>query len=291
MTSESFITSSADHQDAVFRLVQYSAKVVSAMHYGRRREALAGLSSAIDASRIMNRTFGIVYALRAVLTGRDAPLLSRLTDLSLLLYHPCETGYWLLLVSHSKNATRRRLYSRLSALFGCLWSLLASYAVARRLRQLHTARLAVQEAQGRARDEPAKRSGGGALQLRDEDDELAADAAAIAAEVASERQRMAKLLFDAVLNLNWAVDHPTRGFSPFVVGLLGTCSAWLGLRMAFHAHVQAVLAAEAEDAKWAEFDDGAALGGPEAVEDMSDHGEQQADEVADQEKPPWCASQ
>lgn len=270
-TVESFITSSADHQDAVFRLVQYSAKLLGSMHYGRRGEALANLASSIDSSRIMMRTFGIFYALRAVLTGSsEAPLLARLSDLSLLLYHPCETSYWMLTVSgwesaRSWDVSRRRTFSRLSSLFGCMWSLLASLASSRRLRQLRAARLALEKRQEErvqqgwqqerqqqhsgARDEAGSSVAmrGGALQLAEDD---ATDLTALTADAAMERLRLIKLLLDAALNFNWAVDHPKRGLSSFGIGLLGASSAWLGLRVAFDAHKVAIEEAEAEDAKW-----------------------------------------
>ena len=267
---ESYITSSADHQDAVFRLIQYSAKLLGSLHYGRRREALAGIAGSIDISRIMMRTFGIIYALRSVLTSKgDKPRVAWLSDMSLLLYHPCETSYWLLTVSNWEARTswensRRRTFSRLSSFFGFLWSVFASIASTRRLRQLRAAQLSLKLAQDEAHalgddktgvaisaQEP---DGGRTMQLLNE------DIAALATDASVERQRLIKLLLDATMNLNWAIDHPTRGLSSFGIGLLGAASAWFGLRLSYDAHAQAIEEAEAEDARWAngsdEDDDG-----------------------------------
>ena len=45
--TEGFLTSSADHQDACFRVVQYACRLVGACHVGRWRESLYGVSNSL----------------------------------------------------------------------------------------------------------------------------------------------------------------------------------------------------------------------------------------------------
>lgn len=277
---ESYIIASADHQDALFRLLQYAAKLIAGAYHGRRRKALLSLSNAIDSSRIMNRTFGIVYALRAVVSGGSATFVDRLADLSLLCYHPYETGYWVLSSTNSPDAARRRMCSRVCSFFGMLWSVFASISVARRLRLLQMELLTVQER--RAEDEALFAAAGGSsaicstgggngtaaigdgttgsvsgasspasgcvtnadeiLQQLLEDE---ADESELTAQIVEARRRLCKLLLDAVMNLNWAIDHPTHSLASWKVGLLGTCSAYFGLRLSYDAHVLAAERASA----------------------------------------------
>ena len=191
----------------------------------------------IDISRIMMRTFGIIYALRSVLTSRgDKPRLAWLSDMSLLLYHPCETSYWLLTVSNwgGTNQLGEFAAAHLFAfviLFGFLWSVFA-IASTRRLRQLRAAQLSLKLAQDEAHalgddktgvaisaQEP---DGGRTMQLLNE------DMAALATDASVERQRLIKLLLDATMNLNWAIDHPTRGLSSFGIDCLALPLRGLG---------------------------------------------------------------
>ena len=211
---ESFITASADHQDASFRLVQYACRLLGSLHVGTKRTWLYAVSNSLDASRILTRTFGIVYAARAALSAH-ARLNDLLADVSLCLYHPCETAYWLLLVTGSQRAELRRTFSRLSSLFGLLWGVLHGASVYQRLCSL---REAASEA--------------------DADDDGAA--AVLADEITRLRRLLCKLALDSVLSMHWALDHRNAKLSDWQVGLLGTASAMLGLRLQWGAHVEAL---------------------------------------------------
>lgn len=260
---EQYICASADHQDALFRLVQYLAKLVGSCYYGRRRDALSRLSGAIDSSRIMYRSFGIIYALRAV---RSAPstqsLRDRLGDLSLLFYHPTEIGYWLLLVTNSPATARLRTFSRLSSFFGMAWSAISMVDQVRRLRewkdmlQAARARRAVALASSNhdscgapASPESVRSYGsgfgpsgpaGGIVSAEELLLDAEADEAELKIQILEARRRLGKLVLDATLCLNWALDDPKYGFSSFTIGWLGTMSAWLGLRLSYDAHALAV---------------------------------------------------
>ena len=209
-TLESFITSSADHQDASFRLVQYAARLVGAFHVGPRRAWLYAISNSLDASRIMTRTFGIVYAVRAALSAPHACRRDLLADLALCGYHPCETLYWLLLVTSSPRAELRRSFGRLASFFGMVWGVLHGASTYARLRDVRG--------------------------------DLASDGgpASLADEVAKLRTVLWKLAIDAVLSCHWALDHRTMKLADWQVGFLGTASALLGLRLQWSAHVEAL---------------------------------------------------
>ena len=206
-----FVTASADHQDAVFRLVQYSTKLLAQLHYrgtARRRE-LAAISSSIDSSRALTRTFGVLYALQTFLSavrgGGSAMRLTLTQDLALLLYHPLETWYWVLHVSGSPKAARQRMLSRLVSALALAWAMCAGASAITQARQ---------SAEG------AGSPGGSSTRS-----EL--------------RRHLTKLLLDALLALHWMVDGPGFALREWQVGLMGTVSAYLGLRAAYHAHERA----------------------------------------------------
>ena len=224
---ESFLTSSADHQDATFRLVQYACRLIGSLNVGAKRRWYYAVCNNLDASRILTRTFGIVYALRAAANATHERLHERLADLALCLYHPCETAYWVLLVTNSPHAERRRTFSRLSSLFGAAWGILYGASVYRRLRALTDA---------------ASDTGG----VDDGTANLIAD------EIIKLRRQLMKLALDALLSLHWALDHRTVKLSDWQVGLVGTASAVLGLRLQWSAHASALQAADDDEY---EYDD------------------------------------
>ena len=88
------------------------------------------------------------------------------------------------------------------------------------------------------------------------------------------------------------LDAKTTVAGELLVSSPGTCSAWLGLRLAYDAHVQAVQAAEAEDAKWADYDDGQTLDSQEVVaDDLDEPDEQPVVETRQESLPSGCTSQ
>lgn len=225
--AESFITASADHQDASFRLVQYSARLVGAFHVGKERAWFYSISNALDASRILTRTFGIVYAVRAALSSHTN-VNDAFADLALCGYHPCETAYWVLLVTSSPRAELRRTFGRLSSFFGLLWGVLHGYSVYRKLCETRTRLSALDAGCG---------------------DDGSGDALMLDAQLGNLRRLLWKLALDSVLSCHWALDHRTIKLSDWQVGLLGTASALLGLRLQWGVHVAALEAAEAYDAE------------------------------------------
>ena len=222
---EGFLTASTDHQDACFRLLQYAARLIGALHVGRRRAALFALSNSMDASRIMTRTFGIVYALRAALTThvrRD----DLIADLALCGYHPCEAGYWWLLATASPRAELRRNLGRLTSLFGVIYAIFAGRTLNSKLRKLTSREL----------DAPPKTNGTVLHHYVDEEFEAAA-----AADAARRlRRQLWKNALDGLLCCHWALDHSYLKLANWQVGLVGSISAYLGLSLQWGAHVQAV---------------------------------------------------
>ena len=215
-TLESFVTASADHQDGCYRLVQYAARLLGSLHV-TRRQSLFALSNALDRSRILTRTFGVVYAVRAAMAGHSR-LDDLLADLALCAYHPLETWYWLLLVTASPKAERRRTLSRLSSLFGLVWGVLYGANAYKRLRALTADQAAAKPA-----DRVAEGAEGG-----------------FSHEISRLRRLVWKLALDSALCFHWALDHHTLKLSDWQVGLIGTASAALGLRLQWGAYVEAI---------------------------------------------------
>jgi hypothetical protein len=226
LSIEEFLTASADHQDGVFRLVQYACKVVSAAHTGRRRQILLAIADNVDSSRALMRTFGLVYAIQAVRSS-GARGVAAIADLSLLLYHPLETWYWVLHVISAPSPWRRAL-SRLVSACGLVYGVCGAIGASRRLRELT-------ELHGAREQRASIASRNGRPSLPGE-----TAASAVANQVAAIRRERTKFVLDALMSLNWAVDHPTVGFGNLVVGALGVASAWLGLRQKWAAHVDAL---------------------------------------------------
>ena len=214
---ESFIISSPDHQDGLFRLVQYATRLLGALHVGRKRDALFGVTNSIDAARIMTRTFGVVYAARAALTPH-ARTRDLIADLALCGYHPSETAYWLLLSTNSPRSERRRTFGRLASLFGLIWCAIHGASAYTRMRDLV-----------KQRDEAVAAAADG-----DGDGDVVG---AVEAELARVRKTLAKLILDGLLSLHWALDHHTLKLSHLFVGLFGSCSALLGLNLQWGAHL------------------------------------------------------
>ena len=79
---------------------------------------------------------------------------------------------------------------------------------------------------------------------------------AVAAQIDSIRRDYTKHVLDALMSLNWALDHPSVRFSNFVVGGLGVASAWLGLRQKWAAHVAAIESEWTDDNEYDEQVDG-----------------------------------
>ena len=215
---ESFIISSTDHQDGLFRLVQYATRLLGALHVGRKRDALFGITNSIDAARIMTRTFGVVYAARAALTPH-ARTRDLIADLALCGYHPSETAYWLLLSTNSPRSERRRTFGRLASLFGLIWCAIHGASAYTRMRDLV-----------KQRDEAVA----AAAADGDGDGDVVG---AVEAELARVRKTLAKLILDGLLSLHWALDHHTLKLSHLFVGLFGSCSALLGLNLQWGAHL------------------------------------------------------
>ena len=222
---EGFLTASTDHQDACFRLLQYAARLIGALHVGRRQASLFALSDSMDASRIMTRTFGIVYALRAAMT-KHACRDDLFADLSLCGYHPCEAGYWWLLATASPKAELRRNLGRLTSLFGVIYAIFAGRRLNAKLRELRT----------RSLDAPQKLNGTAVHQYAHGDFE----AAAIPAAERRLRHQLWKNALDGLLCCHWALDHSRIKLSHWQVGLVGSISAYLGLRLHWNAHTAAV---------------------------------------------------
>jgi hypothetical protein len=227
---ESFVIASSDHQDALFRLVQYAARLVGAMHVGPKREALFALSNSMDGSRIMARTFGLVYALRAVFTPhvRVDDLIS---DLALCGYFPCEAGYWCLLATASPKLELRRNMGRLTSLFGLVYAIFAGRALYAKLREFR-AQTGI----------PVS----GATKVSAIDDSRKA---CVPAEAILQIQRQLwKNALDGLLCCHWALDHSRIKLSHWQVGLVGTISAYLGLRLKWSAHAQVMALKDQEHA-------------------------------------------
>jgi len=236
-TLESFVCASADHQDGCYRLVQYAARLLGSLHV-TRRQSLFALSNALDRSRILTRTFGVVYAVRAAMAGH-LRLDDLVADLALCAYHPLETWYWLLLVTASPKAERRRTLSRLSSLFGLVWGVLYGANVYKRFRAIKAEHAAAGDAEG---------AEGG-----------------LSHEISRLRRLVWKLALDSALCLHWSLDHHTLKLSDWQVGLIGTVSAALGLRLQWGAYTEAIelhaREEEEENEKLAAEEEGETLNG------------------------------
>lgn len=251
-----FVVASADHQDALFRLVQYVLKFVGTMGEDRRRRAtLSAIAGAMDSARMLTRTFGTVYALQAVMSPWEAPTATdRLANWALLAYHPLETWYWLLTAARSRNAKLVRLVSRLSCAMGLLWSACRSIATYRQLRELqHGVGGACLEScpspsarYSGDRDQPDNANATNrtevGTQAEDSDGKAEEGQMAAGATVSSPqtgrrklREQLTKLLLDSVLSLHWTLAHPIVALSERQVGIVGIVSALLGIRLQWRA--------------------------------------------------------
>lgn len=194
-----FITASPDHQDACFRLVQYSCRLIGCVQSSQRQRSLKALANSIDSARALTRSFGILYALRALDAAcrslpRDADsALAMCCDSVLLAYHPVEIWYYALVGSDSQQSARRRLLGRLIS------ALTFAYNVCRGARAL----IAMRRSCGSAEDE---------------------------------RRLIAKLSFDSLLAAHWAIDGPAFALREWQIAVFGTVSACLGLAMQARAY-------------------------------------------------------
>lgn len=254
LSVEEFVAASADHQDSVFRLVQYACKLLGSFYSGQRRP-LHAVASNVDASRALMRSFGIVYALQELRTSR-ATGLGRLSELSLVAYHPLETLYWLLEVTAVRGApwrpSWRRAASRLVSALGLLYAVCGAHAAYQRLRELREAQeIMLVRAEGAEAAAAAGASAEAASDAAEARDEAGGE---LAGAIATARSELWKLGIDALMSLNWAVDHPSLCLADWHVGALGMASAWLGLNLKWSAHVQALQLEGADDDE--EDDDG-----------------------------------
>lgn len=228
-SAESFLAASADHQDGVFRMIQYATKLLGALHHSKRRAGqLQSISFNIDNARAMTRTFGFIYAIQT-LRNEGLAQLERVSAVSLLGYHPLEFGYWLLTVTGAEYKGWRRGLARVVSLLGAIYGVCEIVAAARRLKALRAER---EQLLAQAYDE-ADTLGGGVI--------AEADADLVETEMETVRRQAWKLGVDTLMCANWALDHSKLGFGEGTVGALGCCSAYLGLRLKWNAHEDMLL--------------------------------------------------
>ena len=201
-----FVLASADHQDACYRLVQYSCRLIGCAQNAHRQQTLKMLSASIDSARALTRSFGFLSALRALTAHRDRQPSTDATfalccDSILFAYHPIELWYYGLVAVDSPQSSRRRLLSRLISGLTLAYNVCGAARAAIALR--------------RASSAAAADDGGDATR---------------------ERRLLAKLALDSLLAAHWTIDGPAFALREWQVGLCGTASALLGLAMQARAH-------------------------------------------------------
>ena len=235
--SADFVTASADHQDACFRLLQYTTKLIATFHYGAKRHQLASLSGQLDSARALTRCFGSVYVIKSLLARNQRPhsledKLSLAQDMFLVAYHPLEALWWLMLASASSRTERRRTLARLVAALGLGWNVCRGLSAYLRLRAL--------------RSEDGAGTVGFCRRLEDESDGFSDE---VEAERRELRRLLVKLALDSALAVHWTLDSPRHGLSEWQVGLIGTASAGLGLGLQYRTH--AAMLRSIEEEEWA----------------------------------------
>ena len=200
------LTTSTNHHDACFRMLQYTCRLLACTCFISRKRMgeLQAIASSIDASRTMNRSFGALAAARALANRKPSCdfdfALASARDGLLFSYHVAEVQYYALLACGSSRAAYRRSCSRLSSAFALAWNICYGISLCRRLH---------------ARRNNGAATKGGELQ-----------------------KSLLKLLLDSILALHWSVDGPSFELREWQVALCGSISASLGLvqQLSNHAH-------------------------------------------------------
>jgi hypothetical protein len=203
-------SASPSHRDTLFKLAQYTCKLVASL--GGDRELLQ-LARAINDSRTLMRVFGLLDVLRSLRTTAAAPSLALVQDCSLAIYHPIEAWYWL--NTHAPGLARGPAWlSRAIAAISLVFNGGAAVHLTRRLSRLRkAAREAASQSAAALGREIARESGLVRLQLR-------------------------KLVLDSVLLVN-SLEHPTLHLRDWQVATIGVAATVFGLQAQWRAHAQA----------------------------------------------------
>jgi hypothetical protein len=223
-----WLSASPNHRDTLLRLAQSTLKLGSIL---TGEPELQRLSSAIDSSRTLMRTFGMIEAVRSLRASASAaPSLAAVQDCALVVYHPLETWYWL--STHAPRLSRGPAWlSRAICAVLLVYNACAARDLTRRLADLR-----------RAVDEAASAAGAGGAGLRLGEQ--------IEREIARLRLQLRKVCLESILFVHFLLQRPTGGgLRDWQVAIVGLGAAVTALQVQWRAHVAACAQARAQRLK------------------------------------------